>query len=83
MSNGAHPVRFALIVGALPAAIATADRWALRFVAEQEWSVAATGLPSGLFVAEVVLLGALVGRYVEGRFLRWTLLAWVLVLIDL
>jgi len=83
MRPGAHPLRFVLIVAVLPAAIVMADRWALRFGAAQRWSVPAIGLLYGLFVTQVALLGALVGRYVEGWFLRWTLLAWGLVLIDL
>jgi len=82
MRPGAHPFRLLLIAGALPAAIAMADRGAFRFGAEQHWSIPAIGLIYGLFVAQVALLGVLVGRYVEGWFLRWTLLAWVLVLID-
>ena len=57
MRPDAHPLRLLPVAGVLPAAIVMADRWALRFGAEQRWSVPAIGLIYGLFVAQVALLG--------------------------
>jgi hypothetical protein len=72
-----------LVAVGLPAAVVIADEWALRFVAEQHWSAPAGGMIYALFVAQVGLLGLVVGRFVRRWSLRWIILVWGLVLIDL
>ena len=73
---------FLLTVG-LPAVIVIADEWATGFLRQQRWSALGMGVVYVLFVVQVGLLGIVVGRFVERWFLRWVVLLWGLVLIDL
>jgi hypothetical protein len=60
-----------------------ADEWALREGSAQGWPNRAVTMCYGLFVAQAAILGLAAGRFLAGWFLRWMLLGWVLVLIDL
>ena len=77
-----HVLRLFLVAAGLPAAVFIADQWAMTFVAEEDWSGPAMGMIYGLFVAQVGLLGFLVGRFVDRWLLRWIVLIWGLALID-
>ncbi len=77
------PLRLFLIATLLPAAIVVVDESALRFGMRQHWTLSAAAVVYALFVGQVALLGVVIARHVRYWFLRWTILGWVLALIDL
>jgi hypothetical protein len=80
--RASHILRLFLVAVGIPAAIQIADEWALRFAAQRDWSVPAMGMIYALFVAQVGLLGFVVGRFVDRWVLRWVVLVWGLTLVD-
>ena len=75
--------RLFLVAVGVPGVVVVADTWAMQFVRQQDWSALGMGVLYALFVSQVGLLGMVVGRFVERWFLRWFVLVWGLVLIDL
>ena len=72
-----------LLTLVLPAAIVVADMKALEAARAAPRSSVTRTLLYVLFVGQVALLATVAGRYIQSWVLRWTLLTWVLVLIDL
>ncbi len=80
--RASHIARLFLVAVGLPAAVLAADEWVLRSIAQQDRSAPAIGMIYGLFVAQIGLLGFVMGRLVDRWLLRWVVLVWGLVLVD-
>lgn len=66
-----------------PALIVALDEWAILHGNRNYWNGSALAILYTLYVVQVAVLTGFVGRFVNTWFLRWTILVWVLALIDL
>lgn len=81
-ASSSRLLRVFLVATLLPGAIVLVDHLSLDLSARYHWSTPTLLAVYGLFVAQVALLGFVVGRFIDRWFLRWTVLVWGLLLID-
>ena len=76
-------LRLFMLATVPPALIVALDEWAILYGTRNHWNESALAILYTLYVVQVAALTGFVGRFVNGWFLRWTILIWVLLLIDL
>jgi hypothetical protein len=82
-SSNSRLRRLFLLATLLPAAIVFVDELAILQGNAQHWDHQSLTVLYYLYVFQVGLLAGVVGRFIDTWLLRWTILIWVLVLIDL
>ena len=83
-SNAPSPLlRLFLLATVPPALIVALDEWAILHGNRCHWNESALAILYTLYVVQVAALTGFVGRFINTWFLRWTILVWVLALIDL
>ncbi len=78
-----RPLHVLLLATVPPALIVALDEWAIFHGSCNHWNESSLAILYTLYVVQVAALTSFVGRFVSTWFLRWTILVWVLVLIDL
>ena len=66
-----------------PILIFLVDEWAIGYGNQTHWRLPARTILFTLYVAQVAILATYLGCRIRSWFLRWTILVWVLALIDL
>lgn len=78
-----HLVRLFLLATVPPALIVVLDELAILNGMRHRWDESSLAILYLLYVFQAGVLTSIVGRFIRSWFLRWTILLWVLALVDL
>ncbi|MHB8901177.1 MAG: hypothetical protein ACYC6Y_20705 [Thermoguttaceae bacterium] len=78
-----RPLRLFLLATLLPALVVALDEWAIVHGNRNDWNESSLAILYALYVVQVPALTGFVGHFVSTWFLRWTILLWVVMLVDL